>query len=450
MKKYKKIFVCIFMICLLITQSLAYRYTTAKAIVTEAIVLTGAGLLSAAAFTYGFIVKSHSVVEQWADDWQKELKENAQENFNRMEKTGYVAGELLEEAGEYIKGKIIGDRAVIEHEKLADGIVVHSDAPQININNFNYDREVENGQTIDITMLQLRIPASKIATGAYLVAAGMFVEDAELAERLKYDGCVITTSPLSNYVNDWCGFETFQWASDWSSHYEGTQYCTKFENGSAYYVYTYSRDASGLTFEQVQDIYNQAIAGGVVKVEKAFEQVASDEYVDKALSDDYALAPSNAYEVSLTDEKVASISQTVAGTQDDVKDIAWSDAMADVGAVAVAGDVALDCATAQDIAYADVIAGTQVKAESDPSKWQFPLTAFFPFCIPFDIYNMLTAFKAKPEAPYYTFKTTVRGVDYGFTIDLSPFDSVAAVLRKLELVAFSIGLAFATNKLIKH
>lgn len=63
---------------------------------------------------------------------------------------------------------------------------------------------------------------------------------------------------------------------------------------------------------------------------------------------------------------------------------------------------------------------------------------------------MLTAFKAEPEAPSYTFKTTVRGTDYGFTIDLSPFDSVAAVLRKLELVAFSIGLAFATNKLIKH
>lgn len=446
MKKFTKILACIFISCLLITQSIAYRYTEAKAIATEVIVLGGVGLMSVAALTYGYIVKNHDVVEQWADDWQKDLKENAKEDFERMKKTGVIAGGLLAEAGEYVKDKILGDRATVEQEHLADGIQTHSNAHVIQFNNFDL---TSNGRHYDY--LTVDISASNIVKGSYLVVAGMFVEDADLANKLKSDAITITTKPLSMVTDGLVDFYTTMHSMDiYTPSYQAQQYCTMFERGSVYYVYSYSRNASGLTFEQVRDIYTQAIAGGVVKTEKVFEQVASDEYVDKALSDDYALAPSNAYDVTITDEKVAEISQTVAGTQDDVKDVAWSDAMADVGAVAVAGDVALDCATAQDIAYADVIASTQVKAESDPSKWQFPLTAFFPFCIPFDIYNMLTAFKAQPEAPHYTFITTVRGVDYGFTIDLSPFDSVAAALRKLELVAFSIGLAFATNKLIKH
>lgn len=336
--------------------------------------LGGAALLSAAALTYGYVVKNHDVVDQWADDWQKDLKENAKEDFERMKQTGIIAGGLLAEAGDYVKEKIIGDRATIEQEHLADGIKAHGTQQKIDFNNYVLKYGSDN-----ISNLVLETSSVNIAKGSYLVAAGMFVDDVELADKLKRDGLTITTKPLSPiYIDSYVDFYTVLYSSERpSGGWASKQYCKKFEKGSIYYTYSYSSNASGLTFEQVRDIYTQAIAGGVVKTEKVFEQVASDEYVDKALSDDYALAPSNAYEVSLSDEKVATISETVAGAQDDVKDIAWSDAMADVGAVAVAGDVALDFATAQDIAYADVIAGTRVKAESEPSKWQFPLTAFF-------------------------------------------------------------------------
>lgn len=442
MKKITKILACLFLTCLLITQSLAYRYTQAKAIATEVIVLGGAALFSAVAFTYGYVVKNHDVVEQWADDFQQDMKNDLHNDWERMKKAGVISAGLMAEAGEYVKEKIIGDRNTEEQIHLADGIVTHGTGDIIEFKNYNWDSCP--------SLIYITSPFN-IPKDSYIVCAGMFVDDEELANTLKQNALAISTAPLSPEINVWTNINaTRSKNSGVAIGYTTNLYCKEFERGSKYYVYSYGADSCGLTFEQVRDIYTQAIAGGVYKTEKVFEQVASDEYCDKVLSDDYELAPANSYEMTLTNENVEDMEQTVAGALEGAKEGTWAEEVENVGAVAVSGDVALDFATAQEIPYADVIAGTQIKADSNPSKWQFPLTSFFPFCIPFDIYNMLTAFKAEPEAPYYTFKTTVRGVDYGFTIDLSLFNSVAAVLRKLELVAFSIGLAFATNKLIKH
>lgn len=77
------------------------------------------------------------------------------------------------------------------------------------------------------------------------------------------------------------------------------------------------------------------------------------------------------------------------------------------------------------------------------------LTSFFPFCIPFDLYDMLAAFVAEPEAPVFTFATGFLGNYYEIDIDLSPWDSVAKTLRTIQLCICIVGLAFATRKFIK-
>ena len=70
----------------------------------------------------------------------------------------------------------------------------------------------------------------------------------------------------------------------------------------------------------------------------------------------------------------------------------------------------------------------------------------FPFCIPFDIFAILTVFKVENrKAPVVSF-TFIDGNN--ITLDLSRFDTVAALLRTLELIAFIVGLAVATRKLI--
>lgn len=82
--------------------------------------------------------------------------------------------------------------------------------------------------------------------------------------------------------------------------------------------------------------------------------------------------------------------------------------------------------------------------------YMLDLTSFFPFCIPFDIYNMLSLFRATRQAPSFDWRFYVpRVVDYTLTIDLSAFDTVASVLRTLELIAFCVALAFATKHIIQ-
>lgn len=75
------------------------------------------------------------------------------------------------------------------------------------------------------------------------------------------------------------------------------------------------------------------------------------------------------------------------------------------------------------------------------------LTEVFPFCIPFDIYALLSSLSADPQTPVFTARFVVPGIiEEEFTIDLTPFNSVAQIVRTLELLAFIIGLALVTRE----
>ena len=83
-------------------------------------------------------------------------------------------------------------------------------------------------------------------------------------------------------------------------------------------------------------------------------------------------------------------------------------------------------------------------------KFALDLSAFFPFCIPFDLYDFFTCLNADPVAPVIDWIIPMPGGDsYPLQLDLSTFDSVAELLRRLQLLAFCIGLAFKTRDLIK-
>lgn len=71
----------------------------------------------------------------------------------------------------------------------------------------------------------------------------------------------------------------------------------------------------------------------------------------------------------------------------------------------------------------------------------------FPFCLPFDAVRILQAFIVPPEAPVIslTFHEPFTDEDYSVTVDLSPWNEVAAVCRfmwsVLLFVAFSLNVA---------
>lgn len=90
------------------------------------------------------------------------------------------------------------------------------------------------------------------------------------------------------------------------------------------------------------------------------------------------------------------------------------------------------------------------------SKEQFKLPESikdkFPFCVPFDIVRAFKTLGSQGRsAPYFEIpiKSEKFNIDYTFIVDLSTFDSVAAVLRNMEMLLFIVGLAFSTRALIR-
>lgn len=93
-----------------------------------------------------------------------------------------------------------------------------------------------------------------------------------------------------------------------------------------------------------------------------------------------------------------------------------------------------------------------VEVPEDVTPYTVKIGEVFPFCIPFDLYHMVTMFSAEPEAPHakWTFSLPWSPAqEYKVEWDLKKFDDLAELCRKLELVLFCVGLAVVTSKLIK-
>lgn len=76
----------------------------------------------------------------------------------------------------------------------------------------------------------------------------------------------------------------------------------------------------------------------------------------------------------------------------------------------------------------------------------------FPFCIPFDIYHLLSALAATPQAPSFTatleFPEIIGGTKtIEIDFDTPTFNRLAQILRLMELLAFIVGLAFVTRSM---
>lgn len=83
------------------------------------------------------------------------------------------------------------------------------------------------------------------------------------------------------------------------------------------------------------------------------------------------------------------------------------------------------------------------------NSYAFDLTSFFPFCIPFDIYNMLNAFCAEPVTPRWELNLDFGALgSYPVVIDFAPWNQLAAVCRMFQVVLFCVGLAAGTKKLL--
>lgn len=93
--------------------------------------------------------------------------------------------------------------------------------------------------------------------------------------------------------------------------------------------------------------------------------------------------------------------------------------------------------------------------EKDPDPGQvlpyitFDLREYFPFCLPFDCYDIVAKFVADPVAPSFDipFNEPFSGAQTVIHVDLSPFDSMMVNVRNAELIAFVVGLALITRSM---
>lgn len=126
----------------------------------------------------------------------------------------------------------------------------------------------------------------------------------------------------------------------------------------------------------------------------------------------------------------------------------------DITDVVIPGDYAGGNEADADITYTgegEVAEQVESTAENtvskNPDSYTSPgLQSVFPFCIPFDIYAFFECLAADPVAPAFTWRFYVPGIcDEEITVDLAPFNTVAQVVRTMELLAFIVGLALVTR-----
>lgn len=116
----------------------------------------------------------------------------------------------------------------------------------------------------------------------------------------------------------------------------------------------------------------------------------------------------------------------------------------------------------KDVSAADAYQVTGKTWDPEMSKYKLPLFQFFPFCLPWDIYEVLTLFDAEPVAPKFTIPVgqfftrfsgsvdTSKAADQKAVVDLGAdsWQSTFKVIRALECAAIIIGLCLTAVLLI--
>lgn len=115
--------------------------------------------------------------------------------------------------------------------------------------------------------------------------------------------------------------------------------------------------------------------------------------------------------------------------------------------------VVSDVATGEAATYpiTDQGIGEDIVPVVPSGDYTLDLKDFFPFCIPFDIYDFFSILAAEPEAPQFEWDMEIPMLNYThhWEIDLSEFDEVAQIVRGLFCLLFIVGLGAATGKFIK-
>lgn len=138
------------------------------------------------------------------------------------------------------------------------------------------------------------------------------------------------------------------------------------------------------------------------------------------------------------------------------------------GEGAIAGEAGQTIAGTADKVIADTLEQAQAGAgeaegegeaggeasKEEAEKYTADWTGLFPFCIPFDLIDMLKAMQSNRVAPVidipvkFHFGNAVN-YDHTFTVDFDDYSEFIEIFRVLQIVGFSVGLILITRQIIK-
>lgn len=291
----------------------------------------------------------------------------------------------------------------------------------------------------------LTAEVSPSTTGVYLQDGSFIkfgIKGSYIGDFLKTDETYVLTNGLKfglYYTNSQC-YLIFKGQDD------SVILSNRIGDYGQYYFLSYNPDSNGMfdiswncsddgktlkpiywTKSNVLDLYSSALvsAGGIpLVVNGSLVAEKPQEVHYPAVAED----GSQVYEITVDGVTATDIEGIIQGAVDRIL----------AGTASIVGSVE-QAGTGEEVANPEI----------DPYK--VSLSSVFPFCIPFDVYNMVTMFVAEPEAPNaeWTFTLPWSNKEYSVGWDLSDFDGVAQVCRNMQLVLFAVGLAVITHKVIK-
>lgn len=275
-----------------------------------------------------------------------------------------------------------------------------------------------------------------------------------------------TLCTASIHYDVFCSSETFVLRDSWlgnrynsrSSSVDGVefywQYFSKtFSSGDTEFSYNCSPSSTSIIEETISKMCAQIAVGGVPEIE------LYPRLIEGELQEDYDLVgDTHTLEIPEIDFSSMSSEQDIIDTANKVisGEMTYEDLLNQFTA-GVAPSVVPNTSVNPD---PDTGTDPDPDPDSGSSSWNPPsdytqfqlvdLKNFFPFCIPFDLFEFFKLLHAEPVAPVLHWEIQdLAGQTYSLSVDLSEWDSVALLFRRLQLFLFITGLAAASRKFIK-
>ena len=256
------------------------------------------------------------------------------------------------------------------------------------------------------------------------------------------------------------GFSSASDAISWfKSNYKSSDWVSVYNPDSDFVGPVY-------TYPAAQDLYKSTGTAAGIRLDVQTEdgvpdiQAALDGAGVKTVDDLVAGVAAGTVPMSkvFSDAKVTPYVVADTATGAVVTDLGVSATAAGVKAVGLTQELAVPKDLTNAVAY-------PIKGKTwdpDMAKYKLPLFQFFPFCLPWDIYEVLTLFDAEPVAPKFTIPVgqfftrfsgsvdTSKAADQKAVVDLGAdsWQSTFKVIRALECAAIIIGLCLTAVLLI--